>query len=518
MRKAFLLICILSILAVGCKDGDQTADIVESPSSAPSATPSAAPSSMVVSVSGAAVPETISFTEQAADTTFDQTDQLIRDYQRKLIEAINTNTFESVEPYLLPESSLYNAQKELVANLYSRNIKERFESAETYYSYIEKDHLRVEVMEKVEVIMPGHGGRINEYHWYYTIVNNDGKLLLSSLEEWTTYEEEMEQRGGSVKGDGYYAGDLVSALPKILEQAVNTLDITEIKRISANEAVLGKLKKEITELRRQGTGFTLHASFLNENWDTLEFTQELKYEFTDAQGKTQHGSKTFIYQIDEIRSAFSGYAELAYLADADGKAPPSDPLSVVSHHIRRIDSSKPEYLFTIHGRADSTKHWSPFNTEKVEIYDAAENGRLLQEIQLKDARTGNGRSLGAVFEDMNFDGHLDFRIQAGIPASPNIPYSYWLWDELSASFLPDTRLEEITSPVFDPIARTIQSHAREGGGTYSDNTYTYRDGEPMLIRRVERQLDNENHVWHITIKNLVDQQMKVTGQYNEPIE
>lgn len=50
--------------------------------------------------------------------------KLIDNYEKGLIEAINTKNFAIVEPMLTPNSSLYKAQVALVDNLSKHDIKE----------------------------------------------------------------------------------------------------------------------------------------------------------------------------------------------------------------------------------------------------------------------------------------------------------------------------------------------------------------------------------------------------------
>ncbi|MGC5323879.1 XAC2610-related protein [Brevibacillus sp. SYSU BS000544] len=451
------------------------------------------------------------------DHTYEDISKLIRDYQHNLIKAIDTNTFSYVEPYLLPGSSLYNSQKELVENLYSRKVKESFVSTEIFGYYIDKNRFKVEVSETIEVFYPKRGPSINEYPWYYTVEKANGKYYLSTLEEWTSYKQDMDKRGGSVKVDGYYAEELLTNYHEELENAINTLDITEIKQLAANDLVLGKLKDLIIEFRRKGSEFTLNVSSLYEDMKTFTFVQELNYQYKDKNGNKQSGTKVLYLQLDEIRGSYQGYAVIRYLKDAKNDWNNAEPLSVVSYHLQKVHSNMPEYLFMVYGSADSPERWSNFSANKIEIYNAGKNGRLLQECTFEKTSTGNGNSLGVEFEDMNFDGYLDFRIQAETPAGPNIPYLYWLWDQQTSKYVSNTTLEQITSPEFDSYNKTIHSFVKEDPTFYSDNLYQYRDDTPILIKRIERAADIEKKLWNITIKELRNNQMKVTGRYKDTL-
>jgi hypothetical protein len=319
-------------LTIGCESSESFVEPIKE-----EASPIHSTTSNIPSLNG------IVFTERELDHTFDQIENLISSYQKKLVEAINSNTFTHVEPFLLPNSTLYNSQKELVANLSSRKIKERFISSEIYGYSIEKERYKVEVLETVEVDYPDKGPRTNNYQWYYTVEQSNGKFLLSQLEEWKTYQQDMDRRMGSVKADGYYAQELLHNYPNLLEAAINTLDITNIKQLSKNETVLQKQKEIITELRNQGSEYTLKASSIYEDWNTLSAVQEISYQFTDKQSKKQSGALKFYIQLDEIRKNFQGYAVIGYLEDTEQAPINTTSDSIVIHEISSIHPNIPRY-------------------------------------------------------------------------------------------------------------------------------------------------------------------------------
>jgi hypothetical protein len=141
----------------------------------------------------------------------------------------------------------------------------------------------------------------------------------------------------------------------------------------------------------------------------------------------------------------------------------------------------------------------------------------MQKIPIKQTRTLNGRTLGLVIEDMNFDSYQDIRIQSGTPSGPNTPYFYWIWDPKAGAFMSNPDLEHITAPVFDYDNQTIQSFVREGAELYSDNTYRYINNIPTLIKRIEKVADAQKKMWHVTVRELVNKQLSVIRQYEEPL-
>lgn len=142
----------------------------------------------------------------------------------------------------------------------------------------------------------------------------------------------------------------------------------------------------------------------------------------------------------------------------------------------------------------------------------------MQELVFSDTSTPDGNQLGIVIEDMNFDGNKDIRIQQFLPATANVLYYYWLWDKETSKYLKNNELEKITSPIFDSESKSINSNVKENAGTYYDYEYKYVDSKPTLIRKTERIADLEKNVWHITIKELIEKEMKVTKKYDEEIK
>ena len=180
----------------------------------------------------------------------------------------------------------------------------------------------------------------------------------------------------------------------------------------------------------------------------------------------------------------------------------------------KIHPSLPEYTFKVYGQKKDTI----YSANKIEIYKVVEKEEKLQELVFNDTSTPDGAHLGIVIEDMNFDGYKDIRIQQSMPAAPNVPYYYWLWDKKKTKFVKNNDLEKITSPVFDFESKSIKSNVRANAGTYYDYEYKYIDSKLTFIRETERIADLEKKVWHITIKELIEKEMKIIKKYDEDIK
>jgi hypothetical protein len=115
-----------------------------------------------------------------------------------------------------------------------------------------------------------------------------------------------------------------------------------------------------------------------------------------------------------------------------------------------------------------------------------------------------------VLEDVNFDKILDFRIIQLIPAGPNIPYYFWVFDDKLQIFQRDTTLEDITSPDFDYEKKIITSSWRSSCCDHGCSTYKYINGKITMIKEFEIADDLENPGQQIiTTKELIDGQMKL---------
>ncbi len=91
--------------------------------------------------------------------------------------------------------------------------------------------------------------------------------------------------------------------------------------------------------------------------------------------------------------------------------------------------------------------------------------------------------------DANFDDHEDILLMQFLPAAPNIPYYYWIYNPASKKFIEDTALENITSPQFDSVKHQITSFWRNGCCDHGTDTYSYVNNKAALIQQVEDVAD-----------------------------
>lgn len=101
-----------------------------------------------------------------------------------------------------------------------------------------------------------------------------------------------------------------------------------------------------------------------------------------------------------------------------------------------------------------------------------------------------------VIEDMNFDEKLDFRLMEFIPAGPNIPYLYWIFNPTNQVFQSNENYGEITSPEFDHEKEEINSTWRNGCCEHGRDVYKLKDGIPMLEERFVTGHASKNVDYH----------------------
>ncbi|SDF80747.1 hypothetical protein SAMN04488542_11799 [Fontibacillus panacisegetis] len=260
----------------------------------------------------------IIFTERQLDNTMDEISKLIKYYEKNLIEAINKGTFSFVEPNLLPDSNLFVAQKKLVNNLFTRKITEEFQNSEIYRTYyIDINKFDVEVAENIKINYPDKEGILREYHWIYSVEKVGESYFLSDIKEWANFEQDIEQRMGAVKADGFYVDELLESYPKALEECLNTLDITEIKRISANETVLNKQKSIMTGLLNNGSEFSVKMTILDYGEVDYINVGQLTISYTNKANKQGKFRRKYSFEFDEIRDevTYEGYAVIKNLKE-----------------------------------------------------------------------------------------------------------------------------------------------------------------------------------------------------------
>lgn len=110
-------------------------------------------------------------------------DTLISNYLYGLVAAINENDFSLVEPYLLPGSELYSAQKDLLKKANEKGFKESLLDYEITETIVEDGKAIISTWEQIDIMYSDGESETKEFNWTYEAVpDEEGNLLLSTIE------------------------------------------------------------------------------------------------------------------------------------------------------------------------------------------------------------------------------------------------------------------------------------------------------------------------------------------------
>lgn len=110
---------------------------------------------------------------------------------------------------------------------------------------------------------------------------------------------------------------------------------------------------------------------------------------------------------------------------------------------------------------------------------------------------------GLALLDMNFDGYQDLRLIERRPAGPNLPYLNWLYDPDHQRFVESPALNAITAPRFDASKRELHSDWRDSAARYGTDSYTFRAGRLVPLRRETRTYTGTG-VFTVQVSNWTD--------------
>lgn len=160
------------------------------------------------------------------------------------------------------------------------------------------------------------------------------------------------------------------------------------------------------------------------------------------------------------------------------------------------------------------------NIKLISVYNKKDN-KLLQTITPPENSFSSLMPKEQIFllNDFNFDGSTDFMIIQFIPASPNIPYYYWIFNKKDQQFQRDSTFDEITSPDFDPKQKLITSFWRANCCDHGLSSYKYIKGKLTLIEETEVADDMDNPGQQIsTKKKFINGKMKLVERRVEKIK
>ncbi len=187
-------------------------------------------------------------TEKEKDTTVDlkELTYLIYQYENAMVEAINQNDFSILEPYLIPDSNLYHAQKKLISHLNKRGIKEKLLEFQVEDTRIVDDKYNVYVYEKFNITYGDGTSRIKEFHYIYEIPKNTSKLALSDIfknEEKNISSDTIEELTSDIKekyeeDDDYESTDDLDYYPTYINEVCTSPSTHMNKKIQISGTVI----------------------------------------------------------------------------------------------------------------------------------------------------------------------------------------------------------------------------------------------------------------------------------------
>jgi len=122
-------------------------------------------------------------------------------------------------------------------------------------------------------------------------------------------------------------------------------------------------------------------------------------------------------------------------------------------------------------------------SRKITIRDS-ESGYTIQEIFPYEYTFFGYPTKWIRVEDMNFDGYVDIGLVEFLPASPNIPYVWWVWNSEMGQFIHCEMLSALTSPIVDRENELIRTDVRISAARHVTRQYRYINGELRLVDAV----------------------------------
>ena len=128
---------------------------------------------------------------------------------------------------------------------------------------------------------------------------------------------------------------------------------------------------------------------------------------------------------------------------------------------------------------------APNKVETVRL-KFADSALPAQAIKLEAEPVIDLETVGVLFMDFNFDGLEELAVMEFLPAGPNVPYRFYLFDEARGKFIANAGLSKLTSPELQPGKKQIASNWRDGAARSGRDLYQWEDGTLVLANRVEQ--------------------------------
>jgi uncharacterized membrane protein YvbJ len=112
----------------------------------------------------------------------DAISQTVEEYVYQLVEAINSNDYEKVQPYIKAGSALEDMQKDLVKRLNENGVTQEVISVSVTDIAEDGDNWIVTTSEQIKIKYENGDEETNDYVWKYTATPNDQEVVLTNIE------------------------------------------------------------------------------------------------------------------------------------------------------------------------------------------------------------------------------------------------------------------------------------------------------------------------------------------------
>lgn len=238
---------------------------------------------------------------------------------------------------------------------------------------------------------------------------------------------------------------------------------------------------------RYETGDYQHAVFEDRQGDEISFWLTADSEangVSDAIDKNTDKWLSLSYQLitQHIPEA-GGDMELEVLIEVK---PLNETINNLIWTTSTMQNNGEEIIFSLFGSPMPGLE-NIYNIHTIQINSSTLNQKLVglhTETLLTDYYTG------FIFEEMNFDGFLDFRIQE-MTGTVNTPWLYFLFDKEDNQFKQTFLFDELSNPEFHSEKNLITTSWRGNAATYGEASFKFQQDQLVKISETEYEYIEE---------------------------
>jgi hypothetical protein len=163
--------------------------------------------------------------------------------------------------------------------------------------------------------------------------------------------------------------------------------------------------------------------------------------------------------------------------------------------IKKIHSSLPKFSFAIYGTSLQEQGYDPNYFYKTIKITKSGSSKVLQTIALNqpEEEYGGWYNMKMIeFEDMNFDGYIDFRVPEEM-YTKSVGYRHFLYNIKQKKYIENKQMNELL-PSADFLRETKEIHVsmNDSANSRFSSTYKFINGKLVEVGRVYIELPVEN--------------------------